>query len=193
MIRNPGQVGYPLREATDAQLGFSVVAYQSAELLFDRREGNGRISVRLVGTRTWAHKARKEADITHRAKVGLRPCCTRPTHVAAPSRYLVGGRPSSRAEGISLLKEHGPWAVRRFAAFLYAYDSGYLPSAWDWAAQSFVVRARPLFDGTFGTVHASNPAVSPPPTLNETEADPRPKKKLVSNCPSAVGGSPKSS
>ena len=37
---------------------------------------------------------------------------------------------------------HGPPAT--FAAPLYAYDSGYLPSAWAWGAQYLVVSAPPL-------------------------------------------------
>ena len=48
--RRPGQVGYPLSVAADAHLGFSVMAYQSAEVLFDRCEGVGHCLVRLAGT-----------------------------------------------------------------------------------------------------------------------------------------------
>ena len=50
VIRCPGQVGFPPSVATDAQLGYSVMAYESAEALFGRCEGDGRILARIIGT-----------------------------------------------------------------------------------------------------------------------------------------------
>ena len=60
VARCPGQARHPPSVAPDAQLGFSATAYQSAEVPFDRCEGNGHISVRLVGMRARAHKANKD-------------------------------------------------------------------------------------------------------------------------------------
>ena len=162
VLRYKGQVCYPPSVATDAQLGFSVIAYQSAELLFDRREGCGRILARSVGTCARAHKASKDVDITQRARASFCPCCAKPTHIAVPSRYAAGEFSLSKAWGNSSTKERGPWAVRFYAASLFAQGSGYLPAAWRWAAQYLVVSAPPLFDGTLATVHASNTVVSPP-------------------------------
>ena len=54
-LRSPGQPGCPPSVATDTQLGFSVMAYQSAEVLF------GHILVRLLGTCARAPKAGRRA------------------------------------------------------------------------------------------------------------------------------------
>ena len=172
--RCPGQVGYPPSVAADAQLGFSVMAYQLAELPSGRCDGGGHIWARLIGTCTRAHKASRNGDIAQLAKVGFCPCCAGPTHIAAPSRYSVGEYPPNKARVVHLWKEHGPWAVRYFAGDLYAHDSGYLPPAWDWAAQSLAVRAPPLFDGYFGTVRDNNPAVSPPLSQEAMSRGPKP-------------------
>ena len=75
--------------------------------------------------------------MTQRAEVGFCPCCARPTHVAAPSRYMVGEFSSYSAPGIQLRWERCPWAVRYFANGFFARNSGYLPSAWDWAASKW--------------------------------------------------------
>ena len=61
---SPGLLGFLPSAATETHLDFSVMALRMAELLSDLREGSGLNLVRLVGTRTPAHKARKEADIT---------------------------------------------------------------------------------------------------------------------------------
>ena len=119
--------------------------------------------------------------------MGSRPCCAKPTHIAAPSRYPVGEFFAFIARWISLWNEHGPWAVCYYAASLYAYGSGYLPSAWDWAAQYLVASAPPLFDGTFGAAHASNPAVPPASTQEEVETDPKPQVNLIPIAPAPSG------
>ena len=105
VLRYKGKVGYPPSVATDAQLGFSAMAYQYAEVLFGQREG---IPVRFEGTCPRVRRAGKKADNTQRAKVGFCACCARPTHIAVPARYVVGEFPSQRALGISLWMEHGP-------------------------------------------------------------------------------------
>ena len=120
-------------------------------------------TVRIGGTCLRAHRAGEEADITQRAKVGCFPRCTRPTHIAVPARYEVGEFPPQKGREISLRMEHGPLAARYYAARLYARHWGYRQTNWDWAAQSFNIRALPLFDCVFSAVREKSPAVSPPP------------------------------
>ena len=69
-LRCEGQVGSPPSVATDAQSGYSFMAYQSAELLFGRREGSGLILVRTEGTCARGHTAGENAAVTQRATVG---------------------------------------------------------------------------------------------------------------------------
>ena len=171
-LRCKGQVSYPPSVATDAQVGFSAMANRSVGLLPDRCEGSGHILVRLEGTCTRAQKAGKETEMTRRAKVGNCPCCTDPTHNAAPSRHEVGEYSPHKARGVSPWKEHGPWAARFFAASLYAQGWAHLPSAWDRAAQYPKMRAPPLFGGTFGSLRAPTSAVSPPCTQGEVGKNP---------------------
>ena len=99
-LRSPAKVGYPPSVATDAQLGCSVAAYQSAEVRFERCEGGGRILVRVTGSRTRAHKGSQQGDIAQRAKGEYCLCCTRPAHIAVPSRYQVGEYSARKASGI---------------------------------------------------------------------------------------------
>ena len=73
VLRSPGQVGYPPSVATDARLGSPVTAYQSAEVLLGRCEGQGGILARLAGTCARARQGSKKEDITQRSKVGYRP------------------------------------------------------------------------------------------------------------------------
>ena len=115
-----GQAGCPPGVATDAQSGLPVMAYQSAELLLGQRGGSGYVLIRMEGACARAHKAGKHAGSAQRAKVRYCPCCTRPTHIAAPSRYVVGEFPPPKDGGISLRTEHRPWAARCYAAPLYA-------------------------------------------------------------------------
>ena len=63
------------------------MAYQSAEVLFDRCEVGGRILVRIAGSRARARKGSQQRDMTQRAKLGYCSCCARPTRIAVPSRY----------------------------------------------------------------------------------------------------------
>ena len=98
-------------------------------------------------------------------------------------RYSVRECSSSEARGVSPWRGPGPWAARYFAGALYACNFGYLPSASDWAAQTFVIRAPPLRAGYLGTVHADDPAVSRPSTHEEIEIDPKPKANLSTRVP----------
>ena len=108
VLRGPVKGGYPPSVATDAHLGFSVMAYRSAEVLFGRCEGQGRILVRLVGTCSRAHQGRKKEDIAQPAKVEYCPCCARPAHVALPSCYAAGEYSGHKARGVQLRKDHSP-------------------------------------------------------------------------------------
>ena len=110
--------------------------------------------------------------MTQRAKVGYFPRCSRPTHIAAPSRYVVGEFSPRKARGVSLSMEHGPWAARFFTAPLYAQEWGCFPPTWDSAAQSLNATAPPLFEAAFGAVHAPSPTVSLPSTQEKTEVTP---------------------
>ena len=114
-----GQVGYPASMATDAQLGYSVTAYQSADILFGSREGRGSIPVRSEGTCARAHQKRK-TDLSKGANVGYCPSRTKAARIAIPSRYSAGGLSKDKAQGLQLWREHGPWAARRLAACIYA-------------------------------------------------------------------------
>ena len=132
VLRSKRHVGYPPSVATDAQLGFSVMARQYAEVLFGRCYGNSYIPVRKDGTRSRARQGRKKADaLAQRAKTGHCPCFTRPTHVAATSRYAVGGFPPQGARGVSLWMEYGPLAARHCAASIFAQFRGRVPPNWD--------------------------------------------------------------
>ena len=56
VLRSRGQAGHPPSVATDAQLGFTVTAYQTAEVLFSRCGGGGHAVVRPTGTCARAQK-----------------------------------------------------------------------------------------------------------------------------------------
>ena len=138
----------------------------------------GRILVRLTGSCARAHKGSQQGDMTPRAKVGYCPCCAPPTHIAAPSRYQVGEYSAHKARGVQMRTDHGPRAVRYFAGAVYAHDSGYLPSAWDWAAQPLVLKPGALFEG-----YEEHPAVTPPPSQSDLEGNPEPTVHLSKALP----------
>ena len=100
VLRSTGHVGYPPSVATDSQLGFSAMAYQSAEVLYDRCQGGGRSPVRIAGTRTRAHQGSQEGDMLQRARFGYCPYCALPTHVTVPSRYQAGEHSARNSHGI---------------------------------------------------------------------------------------------
>ena len=108
-LRAKGKVGYPTSVTTGAQLGYPVMAYQSAAILSDSSN-----LVRLEGACTGTHPEGK-AELTRRAKAGYSPCCTGPTHIAVPTRYSAWGFSKAKGRGVSLWTEHGQWAARRYA------------------------------------------------------------------------------
>ena len=80
-------------------------------------------------------------------------------------------------------KDRGPWAVRYFAGAVYPRDSGYLPTARDSASRPLALEAPTLFDGYFGAVCAEHPAVTPPPSQDDLEGNPRPTVHLSKAVP----------
>ena len=56
------------------------------------------------------------------------------THVAAPGSYNVGSMYAPKDSVMQLWQALGPWGPRRYPAFQYVAEKGYLPKDWDWAA-----------------------------------------------------------
>ena len=79
-LKAKGQVGYQPSITTDAQLGNSEMANQSAEILLGFRKGDGSTLVRREGSCARAHQGAENAA-AQRAKEGCRPCCTKATHL----------------------------------------------------------------------------------------------------------------
>ena len=129
-VQVKGEAGYPPRSATDAQLGYSVTAYQSAEILFGPCEGEELILARIEGSRTRDHSGPK-SGLAQRAKERNWPCCARATQIAAPSRRKAGEFSKVKAHRLQSWREHEPSAARQFAARLYAQTIGYPPQHWD--------------------------------------------------------------
>ena len=137
-----------------------------------------------VGTCTQAHQGSKKGDITQRADVGYCPCCTRPAHVAAPSRYVTGGFFAGETHGDRVWGDHRPSAPRYLAATLYARVNGRFSTVWDWTAQYLILKAPALFVGFFGTGHMGAP-VSPAPSAREhLGAPPKPPSPSPDASPS---------
>ena len=104
------EMEFPPNIATDAQPGYSAVAYQSADILFGSREGDCSILVRIEDTCTPAHAGPK-SEMARRARVGYWPRCTNATHIAVPLRYEDGESPKKKDHGLQSRREHGPWPV----------------------------------------------------------------------------------
>ena len=159
VLRSPDQAGYPPSIATDAQLGSSVMAYHSAEVLFDRRGGDGHFLVALRERARQPAKGVKE-NLPNGRKSGAVLAALAPP---ARRRRLDTWRESTldtRPAGFNCGGILAPGRSDFFAAATYARDSGCLSSAWDWA-QSLVLKPPALFDGYFGADRPSSPAPSP--------------------------------
>ena len=142
------------------------MAYQSPGVLFGSRAGAGSILVRLGGSRTEARPG-TENESAQRVKVGISPCCTKATHIAAPARYAVGESPNETSRGLPRRITNDPWAARRYTACIYAQPRGYPPRHWNWAAQSPYMPAPPLFENLLESVQAE--PQTPQSTPNENE------------------------
>ena len=88
-LKAKGQVGCPSSITTDAQLGYSEMARQSAEIPFCTCGRDGSILVRLEGSPT------RQGCV--RARVAYSPCCAKATHIAVPARCDVGEFPNKKA------------------------------------------------------------------------------------------------
>ena len=163
------------------------MAYQSAEVHFDRLSGGGLFLVRLTGTWPRAHQGGQKRDMTQRAKAGYCPCCARPFHVAAPPRYEAGEISGHKAHGIQEREEHGSWAARFFTRAVYAHDFGHLPSTWRWAAQSLALKPAMLFGGCFGAVRKEHAAVSPLELRGRSGRKPQNHGPPVQSCSAPTG------
>ena len=84
-----GHVGSPPSIAAGAPQGSSATAHRSAQVLYGYLESDKFILVRSEGA-TSRGRGGTKAELTQRAKVGYRPCCTIATHVAILASYGLG-------------------------------------------------------------------------------------------------------
>ena len=136
VLENPDQLGYPGTILSDSQLGYSVYAYQSAEVLFDLIGVRDEILIRIDGLRCKGHKS---SETCQKAKLGYCPRCAIPTHIAIPNSFELGEFPIRKQQVMDLWAKHGPWGPRRLAAMKYALEDNSRqgqPPTWDWAARS---------------------------------------------------------
>ena len=101
--------------------------------------------LRAVGSRCKGSEAPK-SGLPRRAKSGLRPCCSRATHVLIPATYEAGNFDRRKANAVRLWQLHGPMASRTYAAALYFNQFGYIPSGWNWIATKHVAILPPPLD-----------------------------------------------
>ena len=188
ILGNPDQVGYPASMNTDACLGYSVMGYQSWDVVYDHCEAWKWTLVRLEGRLSKGRDAKAKDGICQKAKVGYCPCCTRATHVAIPQSYAIGAMDPLKQMGIRLWTAFGPWAPRRLAAIdnSMRYSNSYpLPTGWDWAAKALDFSApgpilrgipggEPIVIQTVAQTKASNVTrpMSQPPEKQKKSADP---------------------
>ena len=164
-----GQVGYPSAISTDAQLGYSVVAYRSHEVLSHCCGEGGSILVRLVCCCARAHPGAKN-ELGQRTKVGSRPCCARATRIPAPARYAAGEFSNEKARGSMLWRTNGPWAARKIPACIYTQLPGYPPNLC-MPAQPLYISAPPLFENLIDSVQKIQRRQPPVSNANEQSAD----------------------
>ena len=190
-LQNPDQVGYPGTVNTDACFGFSLMAYQSPEILSDIVEARHSALVRLMGPVSKGHDSPKSSP-AQRGEVGSCPYCVSCTHVAIPGTFTLGPYDALKHTGLRLWAESGPWAPRRLAAIDYVLSyNGHmpLPTGWDWAANS-LESAPPLVL----VCGAPRRAPLPIPTVTEAGAglpkdrDPEPKQQEEGPKLPAIGG-----
>ena len=139
ILKTPNQLGLPASTNTDSKLGWAVYSYMAPEVLLDVCEGSQSLLLRIEGYSTRGHNSSSQ-ELAQKAKVGLRPCCARATHVLVPPAYLVGKSDRKKQNSISLWQSLGPFATRNYAAALYANANGILPKAWDWVASKHLLK-----------------------------------------------------
>ena len=155
------------------------MAQQSREAVFAQCARDGAISVRLEWACSRARQGAKTGS-ARRAEVGYCPCSTRASHVAAPLRCEVGKFPNEKARGLNLARDYGPWAARRYAAYIYSRAAGSLPRYLDWAAQPLALPAPPPFGEFIGPAHADEHSRAPVGRYGGILSDPVASPKPVS-------------
>ena len=123
---------------TDDCPGYSVMEYQSWDVVYDHCEAWKSTLVRLEGRLSKGHEGKAKDGLCQKAKVGYCPCCTQATHVAIPPAYTLAALDPLKQLAIRLWTAFGPWAPRRLAAIdSLCYINSYpLPTGWDWAAKA---------------------------------------------------------
>ena len=117
----------------DTSIGYSVMFFQSATSAFNQCEAAGSILVLPDGR-----------FLTQRPQVAFCLRCVMPTHVAAPSNYIVGEVGTLKAQRTSPWTRRGPLAGRRLATAHYDDTVGALGTGCDLSARSLTMRAPPV-------------------------------------------------
>ena len=94
VLRLRGKAGYPPGAPTDANLGYSVMAYQSGAILSGSRERDSHNFALIEGMCARAHPGGRN-ELAQLAKVRYSPRCTRPTHVGTRLDMRLGRRRNS--------------------------------------------------------------------------------------------------
>ena len=103
--------------AKEASLGYSVMAYQSAQEVADHLEAGRPLLAHLKGATSQGRGA-AGAELAQKAKFGYCPGCTGASRAAVPPTYELGEFAKIKARGLGLRKDAGLWAARRYAAYL---------------------------------------------------------------------------
>ena len=81
----PGQVGYPASMDRDAWVGYSIMSGQASQSCGAQWSLLGRLGGQSMRGRGVVRK-----ELVQWAKLGLRACCSRVTHIGAPASYVFG-------------------------------------------------------------------------------------------------------
>ena len=84
------QIGFPASMNADARFGYSVMGYQSWDVVCDHCDAWKTTLVRLDGRLSKGRDAKAEGNLCQKAEVEKRHCCTCATHVAVPPAYARG-------------------------------------------------------------------------------------------------------
>ena len=112
-------------------MGFSAMAFRSGQIGFDRVAGEEHMVLLLGGNIRRGCHASKTMASSQSGKTGCGPCCVVATYLAVPPVLEWGDYPEEEAKGMSIWQQQGPWAVRSFAAALYAQGGATLPRNWE--------------------------------------------------------------
>ena len=120
MLEAPHQIGHPPAVHADSSLGFSLMALRIEEIAFNLAGGEKRALTLLGGNASCGFSAPEVPAPARRGKTGHCPCSVVTTRVASHPR--TNGASTRR---MSVRQRRGPWALRSYAAALYAstYDN----------------------------------------------------------------------